>query len=108
MIQVENLTKRYAGFTAVNGLNFRGRKGRNRWLPGPERRRQKHDHAHPDGYLPATSGRASIAGFDVFEQSLEARRRLGYLPENTPLYHDMRVNEYLAYRAHLKGVPAAR
>jgi ABC-2 type transport system ATP-binding protein len=60
------------------------------------------------GYLPATSGRASIAGYDVFEQSLEARRRLGYLPESTPLYDDMRVNEYLTYRAHLKGVQGSK
>jgi len=59
-------------------------------------------------YLPASSGRATIAGFDVFEQSVEARKRLGYLPENTPLYTDMRVNEYLRYRANLKGVPGRK
>src|SRR5439155_27009363 len=54
---------------------------------------------------PLTSGRASIAGFDVFEQSLQARAHLGYMPENVPLYSDMRVTEYLTYRASLKGVP---
>src|SRR5207248_1705657 len=60
------------------------------------------------GFMPATSGRASIAGFDVFEQSLQARSRLGYMPENVPLYNDMRVTEYLDYRAALKGVPHRR
>src|SRR5436853_5288823 len=60
------------------------------------------------GFMPATSGRSSIAGLDVFEQSLQARSRLGYMPENVPLYNDMRVTEYLNYRAALKGVPHRR
>jgi ABC-2 type transport system ATP-binding protein len=59
-------------------------------------------------YMPPTSGRASIAGFDVFDQSLQARSHLGYMPENVPLYLDMRVTEYLNYRAALKGVPHRR
>src|SRR6266550_731167 len=59
-------------------------------------------------FMPATSGRATIAGFDVFEQSLQARTHLGYMPENVPLYNDMRVTEYLDYRAGLKGVPYRR
>jgi ABC-2 type transport system ATP-binding protein len=59
-------------------------------------------------YMPPTSGRASIAGFDVFEQSLQARSHLGYMPENVPLYSDMRVTEYLDYRSALKGVPHRR
>ena len=59
-------------------------------------------------FMPATSGRATIAGFDVFEQSLQARAHLGYMPENVPLYNDMRVTEYLDYRAALKGVPHRR
>src|SRR5437588_12209567 len=58
--------------------------------------------------MPPTSGRASIAGFDIFEQSLQARAHLGYMPENVPLYNDMRVTEYLNYRAALKGVPSRR
>jgi ABC-2 type transport system ATP-binding protein len=60
------------------------------------------------GFMPPTSGRASIAGFDVFEKSLQARAHLGYMPENVPLYSDMRVTEYLNYRAALKGVPHRR
>jgi ABC-2 type transport system ATP-binding protein len=59
-------------------------------------------------FMPPTSGRASIAGFDIFEQSLQARAHLGYMPENVPLYNDMRVTEYLDYRAALKGVPHRR
>src|SRR5207247_8939270 len=59
-------------------------------------------------FMPPTSGRATIAGFDIFEQSLQARAHLGYMPENVPLYNDMRVTEYLDYRAALKGVPHRR
>jgi ABC-2 type transport system ATP-binding protein len=108
MIKVENLTKRYAGFTAINGLNFEVEKGEIVGFLGPNGAGKSTTMRILTGYQPATSGTASIAGFDVFEQSLEARRHLGYLPENTPLYHDMRVNEYLAYRAHLKGVPGSK
>jgi len=59
-------------------------------------------------FMPPTSGRASVAGFDIFEHSLQARAHLGYMPENNPLYNDMRVTEYLDYRAALKGVPHRR
>ncbi len=88
MIKVENLTKRYAGDHRDQQSQLRGREGRDRRLPRAERRGQKHDDEDPD-QLSAGHFRHGppIAGFDVFEQSLEARRRLGYLPENTPLYH---------------------
>jgi ABC-2 type transport system ATP-binding protein len=59
-------------------------------------------------FLPATQGRASVLGYDVFEQSIEVRRRIGYLPEATPVYPEMRVEEYLRYRARLKGVPRSK
>lgn len=104
MIKVENLTKKYAGFTAIKDLNFEVEKGEVVGFLGPNGAGKSTTMRILTGYMPATSGRASIAGFDVFDQSLEARRHLGYLPENTPLYHDMRVNEYLRYRASLKGV----
>src|SRR5688572_26017992 len=104
MIKVENLTKKYAGFTAIKDLNFEVEKGEVVGFLGPNGAGKSTTMRILTGFMPATSGRASIAGFDVFEQSLEARKRLGYLPENTPLYHDMRVNEYLRYRASLKGV----
>lgn len=108
MIKVENLTKRYAGVTAINSLNFEVEKGEIVGFLGPNGAGKSTTMKILTGYLPATSGTASIAGYDVFEQSIEARRRLGYLPENTPLYTDMRVNEYLRYRANLKGVPGRK
>jgi ABC-2 type transport system ATP-binding protein len=108
MIKVENLTKRFAGFTAINNLNFEVARGEIVGFLGPNGAGKSTTMRILTGYMPATSGHASIAGFDVFEQSLEARKRIGYLPENTPLYHDMRVNEYLRYRANLKGVAGSK
>ena len=108
MIKVENLTKRFAGVTAIQDLNFEVAKGEIVGFLGPNGAGKSTTMKILTGYLPATSGRASIAGFDVFEQSIEARRRIGYLPENTPLYTDMRVGEYLRYRANLKGVPGSK
>lgn len=108
MIKVEDLTKRYAGVTAIQDLNFEVAKGEIVGFLGPNGAGKSTTMRILTGYLPATSGRASIAGFDVFEKSIEARRRTGYLPENTPLYHDMRVGEYLRYRANLKGVPGSK
>lgn len=108
MIKVENLTKRYAGVTAINSLNFEVEKGEIVGFLGPNGAGKSTTMKILTGFLPATSGTASIAGFDVFEQSIEARKHLGYLPENTPLYTDMRVSEYLRYRANLKGVPGRK
>jgi ABC-2 type transport system ATP-binding protein len=68
----------------------------------PERRGQEHDDA--DSFLPATSGTVRVAGFDVFFDSVEVRRRIGFMPENNPLYPEMRVREYLKFRARLKGL----
>ncbi len=108
MIKVENLTKRYGGFTAVNQINFEVEKGEIVGFLGPNGAGKSTTMKILTSYLPATSGTAKIAGFDVFEESVEARRRLGYLPENTPLYTDMRVGEYLRYRAKLKGVAGGK
>jgi ABC-2 type transport system ATP-binding protein len=108
MINVQDLTKRYAGVTAIENLNFEVAKGEIVGFLGPNGAGKSTTMRILTGYLPATSGRASIAGFDIFEQSLEARRRTGYLPESTPLYTDMRVGEYLRYRANLKGVPGSK
>lgn len=104
MIQVQNLTKRYSGVTAISDVSFEVSKGEVVGFLGPNGAGKSTTMRILTGYLPATSGTAKIAGFDVFGQSLEARRKLGYLPENTPLYPDMRVCEYLRYRADLKGV----
>src|ERR1043166_7249866 len=108
MIKVENLTKRYAGQTAIRDLNFEVGQGEIMGFLGPNGAGKTTTMRILAGFMPATSGRATVAGFDIFEQSLQARTRLGYMPENVPLYNDMRVTEYLNYRAALKGVAHRR
>jgi ABC-2 type transport system ATP-binding protein len=108
MINVENLTKRYAGQPAVQNLNFEVGQGEIMGFLGPNGAGKTTTMRILAGFMPPTSGRATIAGFDVFSQSLQARAHLGYMPENVPLYNDMRVDEYLVYRAALKSVPRRR
>jgi ABC-2 type transport system ATP-binding protein len=108
MIKVENLTKRYPGHTAIQDLNFEVGKGEIMGFLGPNGAGKTTTMRILASFLPPTSGRATIAGFDIFTQSLQARAHLGYMPENVPLYNDMRVTEYLDYRAAIKGVPARR
>src|SRR6059058_269232 len=108
MIKVENLTKRYAGQPAIRDLNFEVSPGEIMGFLGPNGAGKTTTMRILAGFMPPSSGRASIAGFDVFGQSLQARAHLGYMPENVPLYNDMRVTEYLDYRAALKGVPHRR
>lgn len=108
MIKVENLTKRYAGQTAISDLNFEVGKGEIMGFLGPNGAGKSTTMRILSSFMPPTSGRASVAGFDIFEQSLQARAHLGYMPENVPLYNDMRVTEYLDYRAALKEVPHRR
>src|SRR5438445_9417324 len=98
MIKVENLTKRYAGQAAIRDLNFEVGKGEIMGFLGPNGAGKTTTMRILAGFMPATSGRASIAGFDIFEQSLHARTRLGYMPENVPLYSDTRVTEYAEHR----------
>src|ERR1700758_3140797 len=104
MIKVDNLTKRYAGEAAIQDLNFEVAQGEIMGFLGPNGAGKTTTMRILAGFMPPTSGRATVAGFDVFEQSLLARAHLGYMPENVPLYTDMRVTEYLNYRAALKGV----
>jgi gliding motility-associated transport system ATP-binding protein len=108
MINVEKLTKRYAGKPAIQDLSFQVDQGEIMGFLGPNGAGKTTTMRILAGFMPPTSGRASIAGFDVFEQSLQARAHLGYMPENVPLYADMRVTEYLNYRAALKGVQHRR
>ncbi len=108
MIKVEHLTKRYAGHTAVQDISFEVGKGEIMGFLGPNGAGKSTTMRILSSFMPPTSGRASIAGYDIFEQSLQARAHLGYMPENVPLYTDMRVTEYLNYRAALKGVPHRR
>jgi gliding motility-associated transport system ATP-binding protein len=108
MIKVEQLTKRYAGHTAIKDLSFEVGKGEIMGFLGPNGAGKSTTMRILASFMPPTSGTASIAGYDVFRQSLQARAHLGYMPENVPLYNDMRVTEYLNYRAALKGVPHRR
>ena len=108
MIKVENLTKRYAGQPAIRDLNFEVNRGEIMGFLGPNGAGKTTTMRILASFMPPTSGRATIAGFDVFAQSLQARAHLGYMPESVPLYSDMRVTEYLRYRTALKGVPHRR
>ena len=108
MIEVENLTKRYAGVTAVDNISFKVGKGEIVGFLGPNGAGKSTTMRILSSFMPATSGRASIAGYDVFQDSIEARAHLGYMPENVPLYTDMRVTEYLDYRGALKGIRGHR
>jgi len=105
MIEVDNLTKRYPGVTAVDRLSFSVRKGEICGFLGANGAGKSTTMRILSGFIPATNGRVSVAGYDVFADSLEVRKRIGYMPENVPLYTDMRINEYLEFRAALKGVP---
>jgi ABC-2 type transport system ATP-binding protein len=104
MIEVTNLTKRYAGRTAVADISFTVARGEIVGLLGPNGAGKSTTMRILSCFLPATSGTARVAGFDVFHQSDEVRRRIGYMPENNPLYPEMRVREYLKFRARLKGL----
>ena len=104
MIQVNQLTKRYARHEAVRSISFSVARGEIVGFLGPNGAGKTTTLRMLTGYLPPTSGTATIAGFDIFRQSIEARRKIGYMPENVPLYEDMRVKEYLKFRAQLKGL----
>lgn len=104
MIEVKNLTKRYAGRTAIRDISFSVARGEIVGLLGPNGAGKSTTMRILSCFMPATSGTALVAGFDVFHQSDEVRRRIGYMPENNPLYLDMRVREYLKFRARLKGL----
>jgi ABC-2 type transport system ATP-binding protein len=104
MIQVSNLTKRYAGRTAVDDISFTVARGEIVGLLGPNGAGKSTTMRVLSGFMPATSGTVRVAGFDVFHDADETRRRTGYMPENNPLYPEMRVREYLKFRARLKGL----
>lgn len=107
MIEVEHLTKSYGQARAVNDISFKVEKGEILGFLGPNGAGKTTTMRILTGYLPATGGTARIAGFDVFEDSMEVRKRIGYLPETPPLYPDMSVSDYLAFVARIKGVEAA-
>lgn len=107
MIEVRNLTKRYAGRTALAGISFSVARGEIVGLLGDNGAGKSTTMRILSGFMPATSGTARVAGYDVFHDSTEVRRRIGYMPENNPLHNEMRVREYLKFRARLKGLSRA-
>lgn len=104
MIDVDNLVKRYGAHTAVSDVSFRVGKGDVVGFLGPNGAGKSTTLRILAGFLGLTSGKVKVAGFDVVEESFEARKRIGYMPEAVPLYPEMRVVEYLTFRAELKGV----
>jgi len=104
MIEARKLTKRYAGRTAVDGISFEVGKGEIVGFLGPNGAGKSTTLRMLTCFLSASEGTATVAGFDIYEDSVEVRRRIGYMPENVPLYPDMRVAEYLRFRARLKGM----
>jgi ABC-2 type transport system ATP-binding protein len=107
VIEVQHLTKRYGPVTAVDDVSFRVERGEILGFLGPNGAGKTTTMRILTGYMPATDGKAIVAGFDVFDQPIEAKRRTGYLPETPPLYPDMTVGEYLSFVAKIKGVPPA-
>src|SRR5205814_8889999 len=107
VIEVQHLTKRYGPVTAVNDISFRVERGEILGFLGPNGAGKTTTMRVLTGYMPPSEGKAIVAGYDVFEQPIEAKRRTGYLPETPPLYPDMTVREYLTFVAKIKGVPRA-
>ncbi len=104
MIRVENLTKKYAGGEAVRGISFSVEKGEVVGFLGPNGAGKSTTMRILTGFLPATDGQIEVAGAELPEESLLVRQRIGYMPENVPLYPEMRVEEFLEYRGRLKRV----
>ena len=108
MIEVQDLTKKYGERTAVDRLSFKVEQGKIWGLLGPNAAGKTTTMRVLTGYLPATEGRAMVAGHDVFEEPDQVKRLTGYLPEVPPLYPDLTVSAYLQFVAELKQVPSAQ
>ena len=105
MIKVKNLTKRYVNMNAVDDISFHVKENEIVGLLGPNGAGKTTTMRILTCFMPATAGSATVAGYDVFTDSLNVRQQIGYLPENVPLYLDMRAYEYLMFRAKLKNIP---
>ena len=105
MIEVQHLTKRYGPTTAVDDVSFRVERGEVLGFLGPNGAGKTTTMRVLTGYMPPTEGKAIVAGYDISDQPIEAKRRIGYLPETPPLYPEMTVRDYLAFVARIKGVP---
>ncbi|MBI3796838.1 MAG: ABC transporter ATP-binding protein [Deltaproteobacteria bacterium] len=107
MIEVQHLTKRYGDLTAVADVSFSVASGQILGFLGPNGSGKTTTMRIITGFLPATSGTVKVAGLDIFDDSFEVRKRIGYLPENPPLYNDMTVAAYLRFVARIKGMARA-
>lgn len=107
MIEVRELTKRYGDLVAVDGVSFTARKGEVVGLLGPNGAGKTTTMRIITGFLPATAGTVKVEGFDIFDDSHQVRKRIGYLPETPPLYLDMTVRAYLEFVGRIKGIPRA-
>src|SRR5579885_3824069 len=107
MIEVKNLTKRYGDFVAVRDVSFKAEQGSILGFLGPNGAGKTTTMRIITGFMPASEGTVLVDGLDIFSQSLEARRRIGYLPEIPPLYSDMRIEAYLRFVAKLRNVRRA-
>jgi gliding motility-associated transport system ATP-binding protein len=105
MIEVQNLTKLYGSYTAIRDVSFSVAPGEIVGFLGPNGAGKSTTMRILSCFMPASAGTARVAGYDVFRESMEVRRRIGYLPESVPLYSDMRVAPYLDFVAEVKGVP---
>src|SRR5271167_448551 len=108
MIEVKSLTKAYGGFVAIQDVSFKADRGQILGFLGPNGAGKTTTMRIITGFMPATSGTVLVDGLDIFTQSLEARRRIGYLPESPPLYAEMRVDGYLRFVAKIRGVSRAK
>jgi ABC-2 type transport system ATP-binding protein len=108
MIEVKNLCKSYGEYAAVNDVSFTAQKGQIVGFLGPNGAGKTTTIRMLSTYLPPSSGTAIVAGFDVLREADQVRKRIGYLPENPPLYGEMTVREYLKFVGEIKGVPRAK
>jgi ABC-2 type transport system ATP-binding protein len=107
MIEVRNLSKRYGDLLAIQQVSFTAQKGEIVGFLGPNGAGKTTTMRIITGFLPATSGTVKVEGFDIFDDAHEVRKRIGYLPENPPLYADMTVTSYLEFVGRIKGIPRA-
>lgn len=108
MIEISNLTKSYGPLRAIDQLNFKVNKGEIVGFLGPNGAGKSTTMKIITGYMPPSDGMVKVSGFDVFDNPIEVKKRIGYLPETPPLYADMYVQDYLQYVAKLKGVPHSK
>jgi ABC-2 type transport system ATP-binding protein len=106
LIQVDHLTKRYGGTLAISDVTFSVNKGEIVGFLGPNGAGKTTTMRILSGFIPASGGKARVSGFDVFEQPLQVKRRIGYLPENPPLYLELSVDSFLAFAARIRLVPS--